>query len=166
MEITVFTDGSCLKSKRGIYAGYGVYFPNGEISNISKPFLKKPITNQRAELYAIKIALEYITELLDFSFINIYTDSEYSIKSLTQWIFKWEKNGWKTAAKKPVKNLDLIKPIYQIIKKYKGRINFIHVRSHTGKKDYLSVGNSEADELAVAGAKLSSKIKYRDKMKK
>lgn len=151
MAIIVYTDGSCLK-KGGIKCGYGIHFPNGELKDISKPFLHVPLTSQRAELYAIYKALDNITKNIDFDTIHIYSDSEYSIKSMTIWIKKWEKNNWKTVNGKDVANQDIIKKIYKIIQKYPNKINFTHVRAHTGNIDEYSIGNDKADKLATTGA--------------
>ena len=153
--VLVYTDGSCMGNKRNPKCGYGVYFPNGEIKNMSKPFTKAPLTNQRSELYAIYKALKKICKKLDFNKIEIYSDSEYSIKSCTEWIVSWKKNGWKTANKKEVLNQDIIKKIDKKLQKYKGKITFTHVKAHTGKQDKHSLGNEQADKLATDGAKKS-----------
>ncbi len=160
MDIIVFTDGSFIKKRDTAgYAGYSVYFPNSEFEDISDPFLLKPYTNQRAELYAIYIAIKTITDAIpNFNNITIYTDSEYSLKCATQWIFKWVENDWKKADKKPVKNKDILKKLYNLLKKYQSRLYFVHVRSHTGKKDDLSIGNDKADKLANIGAERAKKI--------
>jgi ribonuclease HI len=150
--IVVYTDGSYKKTKNGILCGYGIYFPNEEIKNISKKFTKKPLTNQRAELYAIYKAIKKIIENIDFEKIEIYTDSEYSIKSLTEWIINWKKNNWKTSNNKEVLNQDIIKKIDKKIQKYKNKIFFFHVKAHTNKKDYQSICNDMADQLAKQGA--------------
>jgi len=161
MDIIIFTDGSCIKKYDKCYAGYGVHFPNGEFDDISKPFVKTPITNQRAELYAIYSALKKVTKNYDLGSdklvnnVMIYTDSEYSIKSLTEWIKSWIKNDWKTSNKKPVKNMDLIVPIYNIIKKFPNKIFLFHVRAHTKNSDYFSVHNDIADKLANNGSSKS-----------
>lgn len=153
-NIIVFTDGACTKNgKTNAKAGIGIYFPNNELPNISEKMNDTLLTNQRAELTAIYRALKIITEKLDFDKITIYTDSMYSIKSLTVWIKTWEKNDWKTSNKKPVQNLDIIKPIHLILTKYNNKINFIHVRSHTNKNDFNSLGNAKADELATKSIK-------------
>ena len=150
-SIEVFTDGSCMKKKYGNYCGYGIYFPNGEIPNISRKFTHSPLTNQRAELYAIYVALILIKKVGQFDNVVIYSDSEYSIKCLTVWIHTWNANKWKTAKNDPVKNQDIIKPLYDILRKFK-HIKFVHVRSHTGNTDVLSVGNEMADKLATQGS--------------
>ncbi len=154
MDIVVFTDGSCIgQSSDCPYGGYGVYFPNKELEDVSEPLLLKPITNQRAELYAIYTALDKLIGKLDFNTITIYSDSEYSIKSLTKWIYKWKENGWMCSNKKPVKNKDIIEPIFNLLEKYPSKIKFIHVKSHTGNKDFVSIGNERADQLAVDGTR-------------
>lgn len=153
INIIVYTDGSCIKNNKKPIAGYGIYFPNKEFKNISKPFVHKPITNQRAELYAIYKALKIITQNdIQFDNIYVYTDSMYSIDSITKWIKGWKKNGWITANKEKVKNRDIIKAIDKIMISYENKIKFFHVKSHTGKQDEKSLGNQYADELAIKGS--------------
>jgi ribonuclease HI len=154
MHIEVYTDGSRIGKGKLCKCGYGIYFPNKELSNVSKPFIHPPLTHQRAELYAIYKALKLITRNLNFNKITVYTDSEYSIKSVTIWINTWKKNGWKTAQGKPVYNIDIITKIDHYIQKYPNKIFFEHVRAHTNKKDYKSIGNDFADKLAKAGCNL------------
>lgn len=146
--VKVFTDGSANNCKKQV-AGCGVYFPNSELDNISVELPIEPLTNNRAELYAIFLALHNITKKLEFDKIIVYSDSIYCIKSLTEWIHTWQKNGWRTASNREVLNKDLIAKIYnEFIKKYE--IEFVHVNSHTGKKDFKSIGNDMADKLAKA----------------
>ena len=157
-EIIVFTDGSCIgNGKKVTFGGYGIYFPHGEYPNISESFTLRPVTNQRTESYAILRALQLLIDE-GHDKIILYTDSEYSIKSITKWASGWEKNGWNTT-KGPVKNLDLIKPLHQLYQQNKDKISIIHVRSHTGKEDFIYLGNAEADRLAVMGSKKSFVIK-------
>lgn len=150
-QIIVFTDGSYMKKKPPV-GGYGIYFPNKELPDISRQFTHSPITNQRAELYAIYVAIIIIKKYLSFDTIKIYTDSEYSLKSLTTWMYSWHKNNWKTSSKKSVQNQDILKPLYNLVSKMKNKIIFEHVHSHTGKRDFESLGNAKADELATKGA--------------
>jgi ribonuclease HI len=173
-EIKIFTDGSYVKAIRA--CGYGVLFPNKEYSNISKPFTIEPKTNQRAELYAIYKGIKTVYKgnknddndddndevdgvdrIINRVNITIYTDSEYSIKSLTIWIKNWKKNNWKASTGKDVLNQDLIVKLDRLIEKYKtkyGSIKFIHVRSHTGRKDFESINNDLVDDLAKKGGKM------------
>lgn len=150
--IEVYTDGSYRKKDNKEYCGYGIYFPNGEIKNIANSFDIKPLTNNRAELYAIYRAIKKIQKRYTFNKIIIYTDSEYSMKSLTIWIDNWKTNNWKNAKNKPVENQDIIKKIDDLLQKYPEKIIFKHVRSHTGKQDEQSINNHKADYLANVGA--------------
>jgi ribonuclease HI len=113
--------------------------------------------NQRAELMALYQALQKMLLIIDEpSQINIYTDSEYSLKSLTIWCHNWKNNGWKTANKKPVKHRDLIEQSMSYMNNLKSKgcsLSILHVKAHTEKKDYISLGNSQADRLAQLSAK-------------
>jgi ribonuclease HI len=152
--IKIFTDGSFKKLKNTkALCGYGIYFPNGELDNVSRPFIHEPLTNQRAELYAILKSLRNLEkEKINYDEVIIYTDSEYSIKSVTIWYKTWEKNKWKNAKGQAVMNQDIIRPIINILKDNLGKIKFKHVNSHTGKQDFESLSNEMADKLANEGA--------------
>lgn len=102
-KITVYTDGGCTGNPGPggwaavlLYDGKEVKLSGGDPST----------TNNRMELTAVIKALSYINENSDLRVksVEIFTDSQYVKNGLTQWIFNWIKNGWKTAAKKPVKN--------------------------------------------------------------
>lgn len=158
--IDVYTDGSLIKYADGSLkgCGYGVYFPNDEIDNMSDPFIIGKITNNRAELYAIYRAIQEITKKYSFDIITIYTDSRYALESLTKHIILWKKNGWKNAKRKPVENQDLIMMLDEYMLKYQGKINIQWIRGHTKKKDIHSINNAKADNLANKGAELYSKL--------
>jgi ribonuclease HI len=149
-NLIIFTDGACIKNgKKNAKAGIGIHFPNGEFEDVSIEFTKNPITNQRAELYSIYTALQKIVNdpTHNTSTVTIYSDSLYSIKSITIWIKNWEKNGWKTANGKPVQNLDIIKPIYEIVNTK--TVTFKHVLAHTKATTFEAIGNDKADNLAT-----------------
>ena len=148
-QIIVFTDGSFIKHLNR--CGYGVLFPNGEYDNISRKFKIEPLSNQRAELYAIYKGIKRVHKDNETYDIKIYTDSEYSIKSLTIWINTWKKNNWKSSTGKAVANQDIIRKLDKLINKHKGNIEFQHVRSHTGKQDFESINNDKVDILAKLG---------------
>ena len=82
-KVIVFTDGSYVRKTNK--CGYGVLFPNNDFNNISRKFTHEPLTNQRAELYAIYKAILTVNKNNSQLPIKIYSDSEYSIKSLTIW---------------------------------------------------------------------------------
>jgi ribonuclease HI len=145
--IIIYTDGSCMKRHNNI-AGCGVHFPNKEYTDISEKFLHKPITNQRAELYAILLAIRTVTEsdIYRNNHIVIHSDSEYSINCITKWCKGWENNKWRRADNSELKNLDIIIPLYELYNKH--TIKMIHVRAHCG-----ILGNEIADTLATEAAK-------------
>ena len=151
-EINVFTDGSFSRSSRGITCGYGIYFTKNEFPPVAAPFDLPNPTNQRAELYAIYKGLKIVANSSNnYDIIKIYTDSMYSIQSLTKWIHEWKMNNWMTANKKPVKNTDIIIPIDDLITNKKLNVKFIHVRAHTNLQDEFSIANDIVDKLAKLG---------------
>jgi ribonuclease HI len=154
ISISIYTDGSLKKTRNGNICGYGIFFPGKELKNVAAPFTIGDITNNRAELHAIHQAIIRVIKKYTFDLINIYTDSEYSQKSLTCWIDNWKKNNWKNAKKKPVENQDLIKKIDKYLQIYQGKINIQWVRAHTGNQDVHSINNNKADELANKGANI------------
>jgi len=166
-DIWVYTDGSCINNgRKNSRAGIGVYFEDDQYHdyNVSIAFKNKP-TNQRAELTAIQMALENIDKIekenVSFIKVHIVSDSDYSIKCLSKWVYGWIKNDWKTKKKKNVKNKKIIKSIFELIEsKYKDRIEFIHVNSHReepinkdSKEWRFWYGNKQADIYACEGIK-------------
>lgn len=163
----IFTDGStCGNGQEWAYGGIGVFFPYGDALNVSEPYLHKKVTNNRCELYAIYFALGMIIPAIKkYKKIIIYSDSHYSIDCLTNWIHQWKKNHWIDSKGKPVNNQDLIKPISKLLKLYP-RVQFIHVRSHTHQKDFISQCNDVVDKLAVRGGKIAQLIQQKRLKKK
>ena len=98
-------------------------------------------TNNRMELMAAISALDTLSRR---STITVVTDSVYVKDGVTKWIFDWKKNGWKTAAKKPVKNEDLWKQLDAAQAQH--AVTWEWVKGHTGHPE-----NELADELARAG---------------
>ena len=143
----VFVDGSCLgNGKDDALAGFGVWFGNNDSRNMSKKINGKS-TNNTAELTAIVEALKIMEH--DKKWI-LYSDSKYCINCI-EWSKKWRVNDWKTSAGKDVKNKELIKEMIGHIAKF-DNLQIIHVVSHTNNNDPISIGNAEADKLAVSGA--------------
>jgi ribonuclease HI len=159
-NIYIFTDGSCI-SMRSKYpkAGYGVFFGDNDPRNISKSIEGEKITNNVAELTAILegILTLFSTQKVTRNKVVIVSDSEYVIKSITEYAKNWELNDWKKSDGKEVQNLDLIKQIYYLTKNLK--IKYKHVRSHQKEpKDkeerFFWHGNNEADRLATSASAL------------
>ena len=138
----IYTDGSCVDA----VGGYGYVYLKNEINHeeycgkVLELNEENKCTNQIAELYAIYKSLENCP----FDKIDLYTDSKYSIGCLTEWWFRWEKNGWKNSKREDVANQGLIKRIL-IILRHKD-VKFYHVYGHTGNK-----WNELADKLANEG---------------
>ena len=143
----VYTDGACQNNgRKNARAGIGIYCEHFEISE-KFPYAKH--TNQRAELFAILVALEMIIEnklLSKYTGVHLFTDSQYSIKCCTEWIHKWIATEWK----KPVKNREFIEPIFSILQEH-SKIKLFHIKAHTGLTDQHSQGNEKADNLATQG---------------
>jgi ribonuclease HI len=145
-NIVIYTDGSCRNNgKPNASGGIGIHFPNEEFKDVSEKFIIGNITNQRTELYAILKAIDLVVNKPKYSKfkIIIYTDSQYSIKCITQWSKTWAKNNWQKKDNEQILNLDIIKPLYEYYNNHD--ITLIHVEAHTGK----SKGNDIADSLAT-----------------
>lgn len=138
----VYTDGACSNNgKSNALAGIGIFFGINDERNVSKRIEGKQ-TNNRAELIAI-IEAYFIIEKDDKNII-IVTDSEYSIKCVSSYGDKNFIKNWKV----DIPNKDLVKKVYELYKD-KSNIKFMHIKAHTNKDDIHSIGNKNADKLAV-----------------
>jgi ribonuclease HI len=154
--INVFTDGSCInnssKSKKVKLAGYACVFPEYPKFNHYSKLEGVEKTNNRAE-YSACIAAFRIADEIDSKrekILVVHTDSELMINSLTKWLSGWKAKNWKKADGSNVKNVDLLLLLDACMKKRV--VMFKHVRAHTGKKDWASINNDLADQLAKKGA--------------
>lgn len=147
--VRIYTDGSCiLNGKPNARGGWAVYFPGGEFGNMAEKYTRHP-TNQRCELTAIQKALETTQQhIAGGGKVEIYTDSEYSLKCLQEYCKKWSINGWLKADKNPIENRDIIEPLYKFYCAYWRQINLKHVRAHTGRQDVHSKCNEIVDQMA------------------
>lgn len=155
--INVFTDGSCIQSTKknaaSRPAGYACVFPEYPKLNFAAKLEGKEKTNNRAEFTACIVALQISEKEIDPKFerpLKVYTDSELLINSLTKWLPGWKAKNWKKADGSPVKNVDLLKALDELLKRRK--VIFKHVRAHTGKKDWESLNNDLADRMAKTAA--------------
>ena len=142
-KLVAYTDGAC--SGNPGPGGWGALMQakDGDVV-IKERELKggeKLTTNNRMELLAAINALETLERA---SAITIITDSTYVKNGVTSWIFGWKKNGWKTAAKKPVKNDDLWKRLDDAQARHD--VTWEWVKGHAGHEE-----NERADALARAG---------------
>jgi len=155
MNIKIFTDGSCVKKGNCSKASYGYYMTIDNEIYEDYRLLDGEKTNNKAEISGIILALEMLNEFVqENDKVSIYSDSEYTIKSLTEWIINWKKNGWKTANKKPVKNVELIKKmdeLYESVTSKCHNIEIKHIMAHQKEptKDTLEwqlwYGNNKVD---------------------
>lgn len=137
-EVVIYTDGAC-RGNPGP-GGWGVYLQYGDHQKELWGG-EADTTNNRMELTAVIEALVAIKRSCD---IVIYTDSEYVRKGMTEWLENWKAKGWRTSARKPVKNADLWQHLDQLAADQ--RIDWRWVKGHSGDP-----GNERADALANRG---------------
>jgi len=137
-EVHAFTDGAC--SGNPGPGGWGVLLRAG---SHEKELCggEKATTNQRMELQA---AIEALKALKKRCRITIHSDSKYVVVGMTEWIHDWKRRGWKTAAKKPVANLELWQELDQLAASHE--VSWKWVKGHAGHAE-----NERADELARRG---------------
>lgn len=137
-RVTIYTDGAC-KGNPGP-GGWGVYLIYGE--HVKKLHGgQASTTNNRMELQA---AIEGLQALKRPCAVDLFTDSQYVRKGITEWIGSWQKNNWLNSSKKPVKNADLWKRLLD--EETRHDVKWHWVKGHSGDE-----GNEVADELANLG---------------
>ncbi|KAF4973041.1 hypothetical protein FSARC_539 [Fusarium sarcochroum] len=148
--LKVYTDGSSLgNGQAGSRAGLGVFFGIDDKRNLAERLPGEPQTNQRAELLAMLRALEIVPLTQG---VQIWSDSQYSIKCVTLWAPSWQKRNWRTSGGGEVKNQDIIR---NLLAKVKERTDagttttFQWVKGHSTDK-----GNQGADNLANIGSRM------------
>jgi ribonuclease HI len=136
--VEIFSDGAC-RGNPGP-GGWGALIRFGDVE---KPLFggEAHTTNNRMELTA---ALEALNALKEPCKVDLTTDSQYVRKGITEWIEGWKARGWKTAAKKPVKNQDLWEALDAAIQAHE--IQWHWIKGHSGHRE-----NEIADQLANRG---------------
>ncbi len=142
-DLFAYTDGAC--SGNPGPGGWGVLLQAKEGEKVLRERElsggEAETTNNRMELLAAISALEALQRP---SAITVITDSAYVKNGVTGWIHGWKRNGWKTAGKKPVKNIELWQRLDQAQARH--RVNWEWVKGHAGHPE-----NERADALARAG---------------
>lgn len=138
-HVDIFTDGAC-KGNPGP-GGWGAILRSGETEKeISGG---EPLTtNNRMEMMA---AVEALNALKRPCTVTLHTDSKYVMDGITKWVFGWQRNGWKTADRKPVKNAELWQALLAAVAPHK--VSWKWVKGHAGHPE-----NERADALACAAA--------------
>ena len=137
--VTLYTDGAC-KGNPGI-GGWGVLMEYGEHRK-ELSGCDPETTNNRMELQA---AIEGLLALKRPMAVDLFTDSTYVMKGVTEWMPRWKANGWRTAAKKPVQNQDLWQELDAALGAHD--ISWHWVKGHAGNDL-----NERCDQLARAAA--------------
>jgi ribonuclease HI len=154
LEITAYTDGAC--SGNPGPGGWGALLiarRDGDVLR-EREFSggAAETTNNRMEMTAV---IEVLEALERPSAITIVTDSTYVRDGVTDWIHNWKRNGWKTSAKKPVKNVELWQRLDETQARH--QVTWEWVKGHAGHPE-----NERADELARAGMEPFKPVKEAD----
>lgn len=136
--VSMWTDGAC-KGNPGP-GGWGVLLKYGPHE---KELFggEESTTNNKMELTAV---IEGLRALTQPSTVELHVDSTYVMKGITEWIHTWKRNGWRTAAKKPVANADLWQKLDELVSQHE--VHWRWVKGHSGDE-----GNERADDLANRG---------------
>ena len=137
-KVTIFTDGSC-SGNPGPGGWAAILSASGKSREMSGG--EAHTTNNRMELTAAISALEALTRPSE---VELHTDSQYLRNGISQWLKGWKRNGWKTADKKPVKNVDLWQRLDEATQRH--HVDWRWVKGHAG-----DAMNERADELARQG---------------
>lgn len=137
-SVKAYTDGAC--SGNPGPGGWGVVLQFGDHERELKGG-ESDTTNNRMELTA---AIEALKALKEPCHIALTTDSTYVKDGITKWLSNWKRNGWKTAAKKPVKNQDLWQQLEDCVAQH--TVEWLWVKGHSGHPE-----NERADTLANEG---------------
>ncbi len=143
-KVEIFTDGAC-KGNPGP-GGWGALIRMGERERELSGG-EKLTTNNRMEMLAAIRALEALKRPCR---VTLHTDSRYMMDGITKWVKGWQRNGWKTADKKPVKNAELWLELLAAVKPH--HIEWRWVKGHAGHAE-----NERVDQLASDAAKAIAK---------
>lgn len=142
-NVLIYTDGSCLGNPGP--GGYGIVLLYGKHrKELAQGY--QLTTNNRMELLAAAVALETLTRPCT---VQLWTDSQYVRQGILTWLQGWKQKGWRTAAKKPVKNIDLWQRLDAAQQRH--QVQWHWVKGHSGQPD-----NERCDELARSAASQSN----------
>ena len=139
--VEIFTDGACRGNPGPGGWGVLIRLTGDRATEKSLCGGAKNTTNNKMELQAAIEGLKALKEPCD---VTLFTDSKYVLQGVTEWLAGWKAKGWKTAAKKPVKNIEYWQALDQQIARHS--INWQWVKGHSGHRE-----NDIADQLANQG---------------
>jgi ribonuclease HI len=137
--VDIYTDGAC-SGNPGL-GGWGAVLRYGAHEKEIYGGEPTKTTNNRMELMAPIQALESLTRPVT---VRLHTDSKYVLDGITKWLPRWKRNGWQTASKQPVKNVDLWQRLDAAMLRH--QVQWHWIKGHAGHPD-----NERADQLAVRG---------------
>jgi ribonuclease HI len=143
-HVVIYTDGAC-KGNPGPGGWGAMLTTDGKIKELFGGELAT--TNNRMEMTAV---IEALSALKRPCRVTLHVDSQYVLKGMTEWIKGWKARGWRTAAKEPVKNVDLWQKLDALVTGSGHVIEWIWVRGHDGDP-----GNERADVLANKGVEVA-----------
>jgi len=139
-KVEIFTDGACS----------GNPGPGGWCAILRFKGKEKILKGSKAETtnseMEIKAVLEGLKALKEPCEVDLYSDSQYVVKAISEWIYNWQKNNWKNSSKKEIAHKDMWMEIYNLMQTHK--INPIWVKGHSGHKE-----NERCDKIAREEAK-------------
>jgi ribonuclease HI len=146
LNVLIFTDGACSGNPGPGGWGAIIATPDGEIREMGGA--DKATTNNRMELTGAIASLHAARKIKGQ--VDLFTDSTYVIRGITQWIWGWKKNGWKNGEGGEVSNRDLWEDLASVVAERgaKDKINWLYSRGHAG-----TPGNERCDEIAVGFSK-------------
>ena len=140
-QVVIYTDGAC-KGNPGP-GGWGVLLVSADGTEKEMFGGERETTNNRMEMMAV---IEALSILKRPCAVTLHLDSQYVLKGITEWLSGWKAKGWKTAAKQPVKNVDLWQRLDALVSTAGHTIDWRWVKGHAGHP-----GNERADGLANLG---------------
>ncbi len=146
-KIVIYTDGAC-KGNPGP-GGWGALLRAADGAEKELCGGELETTNNRMEMMAV---IEALSALKRPCHVILFVDSQYVLKGMTEWLHGWKAKGWRTAAKQPVKNVDLWQRLDALVYQSEHRIEWQWVKGHAGDP-----GNERADALANRGVEQLSR---------